>query len=103
MRVRYLVALALALPLIIQLVWMLVVMMMALVRGPLSSCPRCMSKRTRRSVPRLSDKLYLAFLLPRRCESCKYRFYSLPSAGPTHRAGTSRTLVHASAQGNSRR
>jgi hypothetical protein len=103
MRALYLLALALALPVIIQVIRMSVVMILALVRGPVSSCPKCLSKRTRRSMSRLSDKLFPALMVPRRCESCKYRFYSRPSAGHTRRAKASRALVAAAAQGNSRR
>jgi hypothetical protein len=103
MSALYLLALVLAIPVIVPMVWMFVVMITALVRGPVSHCPKCLSKRTRRSMSRLSDKVFLAFVLPRRCESCKHRFYSRPSAAHIRRARTSRALVPAAAQGNSRR
>jgi hypothetical protein len=102
MRVRYLLALALAFPVVTLMGRMLVVMIMAVLRGPVSSCPKCLSKRTRRSMPRRSDKIFAALMAPRRCESCRYRFYSRPSAGYNRRAKTSRPLIPATPQGGSR-
>lgn len=83
MRLRYLLAIALAIPAILPIVWMSAIMIMALVRGPVSSCPKCMQKRIRRSKPRVSDRFFLAWVLPRRCESCKCRFYS-PRSSAEH-------------------
>ncbi len=99
----YLLALPLAIPVIVPMVWISAVLIVAAMRGPISSCPKCLSKRTRRSRMRPSDKLFLELVLPRRCESCKYRFYSRPSAEHTHRAKSARATIPATAQSDSRR
>lgn len=48
-------------------------------RGCIAACPRCATRRIRRSVPRWYDAALPAFISPRRCESCLHRFYTLAS------------------------
>jgi hypothetical protein len=52
------------------------VVLMALLRGRTSICPRCKSNRTRPSWPKLSDRLFPRFVVTQRCEFCRKRFFS---------------------------
>ncbi len=58
--------------------WVLGIMAVIL-RGPVHKCPRCGIGRTRPSRRRDRDLLLPRFLSPRRCESCRKRFYTLVS------------------------
>jgi hypothetical protein len=77
MRIRELVVLDLTL--LIPLAWLLFGITV-IWRGRICRCPKCGSKRTRRSWPRMFDHLLPAFIVARRCESCQKRFYNLESA-----------------------
>jgi hypothetical protein len=103
MRVRYVLVIAAALPAIIYIIRWFAVMIGTLARGPGLSCPKCGSKRTRRSMPRLADMIFPAFVLPRRCENCKVRFFSLASISYPRRARAARSLVPATADSGPRR
>jgi hypothetical protein len=106
MRVRYLLALAVAVPVIIQIIRWYAVMITTLVRGPGSNCPRCLSKRTRPSRPRTADTLFPSFVLPHRCENCQGRFLVLRSVNYARRARSvrsSRPMVPVAAQSSTRR
>src|SRR5579859_2284499 len=92
MLLRYLIALA-ALPVAIPVVRWCILMGATLVRGPMSQCPRCWSTSTRWSVRRFADTLLPAFIVPRRCERCNYRFHSLRSVNYVRRAGINRSLM----------
>lgn len=47
--------------------------------GAGSKCPRCETGRTRRSRSRWYDQFLPSFISPRRCESCRKRYYALVS------------------------
>ncbi len=57
------------------IVWLSIVIL-ALIRGHTSRCPRCRTLRTRPAWPRLSDQLFPSFVITQRCEFCRKRFYS---------------------------
>src|SRR5271168_48501 len=94
MRLLYLLAFAAATVVIVQLVRWVGITIVALIRGPISVCPRCMSKRTRWSRPRLADKIFPAFVLPRRCENCQRRFFSLQSVRYNRRSKSVQSDAH---------
>jgi hypothetical protein len=76
LRLRYIIALAAAMPVV--LVWVCV-FLTALVRGSrIQDCPSCRSVQVRPSWPTKVDKL-LGFtgIMPYRCETCQKRFYAL--------------------------
>jgi hypothetical protein len=87
MRIREI--LALALTMVPILAW-LFFNMTVILRGPSRNCPKCSAKRTRRSLPRLADRLLPAFITARRCEVCRVRFYHLKSANYCQRASVRR-------------
>lgn len=59
----------------VLIAWLSIVVL-ALVRGKTSRCPRCRTLRTRPAWPRLSDRLFPNFVITQRCEFCRKRFYS---------------------------
>jgi hypothetical protein len=77
--VRSVVYLLLATPMIIAVLRALAAMVVVLRRGQISRCPKCTARRTRQARPRAVDKLLPAFVMTRRCESCKRRYYSAQS------------------------
>jgi hypothetical protein len=107
MRIRYLLLVALALPVIAVIIRWLAVMIAALLRGPGSNCPMCLSKRTRESKPRVLDRLRPAIFVARRCENCQRRFLMLQSVKYARRAKaagqSSRPMVPAGSQISARR
>jgi hypothetical protein len=98
-----LLALAVAIPVIVTIVWWFGIMIATLARGPGSMCLRCGSKRTLLCMPRAIDIFFPAFVLPRWCEFCEGRFYSLQSVSYVGRARASRALIPSTAQSSSRR
>lgn len=60
---------------VLLIVWVSIVIL-ALIRGKTSRCPRCRTLRTRPAWPRLSDRLFPSFVITQRCEFCRKRFYS---------------------------
>ncbi|MGD1095660.1 MAG: hypothetical protein ABSB35_27165 [Bryobacteraceae bacterium] len=64
--------------------WMGVVVL-ALLRGEATRCPKCRSRRIRRSWPRFKDRFLPLFVLARRCEVCRRRFYAVQSIDYTGR------------------
>jgi hypothetical protein len=58
---------------------------LALLRGEPARCPKCRSRKIRPSWPRFIDKFLPIFILPRRCESCRRRFYAVQSIDYTGR------------------
>lgn len=56
-----------------------------MVRGRVSACPRCGARRTRRARARLFDRLTPAYIVARRCESCRKRFYTLAQVADKRR------------------
>jgi len=79
MRIGYLLGSALAIPVILEIIWWFAMMMVAIARGKVSRCPRCVSTCTRPSRRGLTDVFFPAFILPLRCENCDRRFFSLQS------------------------
>ncbi len=86
MRILYLFVLAATFAVIVHLIRWFIVMVVTLARGPGLDCPACGCRRTHRSMPRIADALFPAFVLPRRCESCRKRYFSLQSVRYTRRA-----------------
>jgi hypothetical protein len=52
---------------------------LVILRGPIARCPRCWAGRSRSALPRFQDFVFPTFITPRRCESCRRRFYVLKS------------------------
>jgi hypothetical protein len=71
-RIRYIAASLI----IIALASWLSVIVIGLIRGKVSKCPRCFSKGIRPSWPRLLDKTLPRCIIPYRCDPCKNRFYA---------------------------
>jgi hypothetical protein len=82
MRIRQI--LSLALTMLPTLTWLLF-SMAVIMRGPLCNCPKCGSKRIRRSRRGIAGRLLPAFFVRRRCELCRTRFFNLESVN-YHRA-----------------
>lgn len=76
MRLRYYLAVA---AVIVPLFVWLCVAIAAILRGSISWCPLCGTRRIRRSMRRSYDRLFPLFIVPFRCESCQGRFYALAS------------------------
>ena len=76
---RSVIYLLLASPMIVAAVRASAAMVVVLRRGQISRCPKCTARRTRQARPRAVDKLLPAFVMTRRCESCKRRYYSARS------------------------
>jgi DNA-directed RNA polymerase subunit RPC12/RpoP len=76
MRIRE--QLALFLVLAPTILWV-VVFVSALVRGPVTLCPRCGSQRFRHSLKRMVDAAFPSFVPAYRCENCKKRFRAITS------------------------
>jgi hypothetical protein len=95
MRFRQILSLALAM--LPTLTWLLF-SMAVIMRGPLCSCPKCGSKRIRRTRRRLAGRLVPAFFVRRRCELCRTRFFNLESVnyhrGTAPARGRRPELVH---------
>lgn len=92
MRIRYLLELAAAVPVLACFCYGLAATLMATVRGRARRCPRCDCTRTRWSRVRLGEQCLPAFVLPRRCESCHYRFFAARSVNYARRPGTAPAL-----------
>lgn len=65
--------------------WWMGAVFMAILRGRARRCPRCNSNRTRWSMVRVVERFLPAFALPRRCESCQFRFYAAHSVNYVRR------------------
>jgi hypothetical protein len=66
--------------------WWCAAVCMGVLRGRARRCPRCDCSRTRWSMVRSPEKFLPAFVMPRRCESCQYRFYAAHSVNYVRRA-----------------
>lgn len=75
---------AVGLAVLMLFVWLSAVTL-AVLRGKITRCPKCRSKRVRPSWPRIKDKFLPIFVRPRRCEACRKRFYTARSIDYTCR------------------
>lgn len=73
-RIRYMLAIAVAIPTIVT--W-LIANLIARSRRRIDRCPKCKSNRVRPSWPAIRDKfLFISATSPFRCEACLKRFYA---------------------------
>jgi hypothetical protein len=94
MRIRYVLEVLVALPLIFQALRLLIRLAAAVARGPIANkCPICVSNRTRPSMPRLADLILPAFIAARRCENCDSRYFVLRSVDYVRRAQRARVAA----------
>jgi hypothetical protein len=70
------------------------VVVLILLRGEVACCPKCRSRRIRPSWPQFKDRFLPMFILPRRCEACKKRFYTIRSIDYTGRTPMRSEEVH---------
>jgi hypothetical protein len=74
MRIRYMLAIAVAIPTIVT--W-LTAILIARSRGRISRCPVCKSNRVRPSWPKMMDAFFwISAASPYRCEACLKRFFA---------------------------
>lgn len=86
-RIRYILAVLVAAPIIFEMVRMTFKLMAAVARGPIANkCPICPSNRTRPSMPHVADLILPAFIEARRCENCDSRYFAVRSASYVRRA-----------------
>lgn len=88
MRIRYLLEVAAAVPVLACFCYWAAATLMATVRGRARRCPRCDCARTRWSRVRFGEQLLPAFVMPRRCESCHNRFFAARSVNYARRSRT---------------
>jgi hypothetical protein len=80
MRIRYMLAIAVAIPMLVALLTWLTAIVIARSRRRIDRCPICKSNRVRPSWPTIMDKfLWISATTPFRCEACLKRFYARKS------------------------
>lgn len=97
MRTRYILAALASIPILYAMLYWVVSVLIATLRGRNRQCPRCGCTRTRWSLIKLPERLFFpAFVLPRRCESCLNRYYSAVSVNYVRKAHAAAVAAAAS-------
>jgi hypothetical protein len=80
MRIRYMLAIAGAIPALAALLTWMTTTVIARSRRRIDRCPSCSSYRVRPSWPTILDSLFsISSVAPFRCEACLKRFYARKS------------------------